>query len=627
MRGRMKIINGLLAGQVLQRDKGGRGGASISGSCAAGGNVEIRVLKAGKVARGHNWAPAGDAERNVFNATLTALRAGGPYRVEFRIRHGRKIVDQLGLDDIFVGDVWILAGQSNMEGIGNLCHAPRPHEKVRAFYMRDEWGIAKEPIHFLGEAVDIVHNEYGSGPDRPSQNALAKRAASFVKGMSPGHAFGLEMLKRTKVPQGLIACAHGGTSMEQWTPAGRDLGGASYYGAMIRRYKKLGQPVAGVVWYQGESDADCDAARVYTDKMKALVAATREDMGLPRLPWVIVQMGRHASPDGGWVWNNVQDQQRCLPEVIRHLDVAPAVDLPLDDGIHIGGDGQLILGRRLARLADRLVHKTTGVKPSLTIKAMELMPTPGARPEAPCTAVRLTYNNVVGKLVSNGRASGFALSNHKGKDTRAIYRTILEGKSVVLCTNLSRHELSMLSVSYGHGRDPVCNISDSDGMSLPVMQEMPIDPEHMPYCENWQSVHLSTVKSLARTGFSAIDRARGWRKAHPRAGFGVLPQGPNEKKTGVFALRKTFSASEALGARLFFGANSPFKIWLNGKAVIQDPAATLPLNIDQYRADLKLRRGRNVLHVAYALSEPGEHLGICVRVGTVEEKVDPRIST
>ena len=71
---------------------------------------------------------------------------------------------------------------------------------------------------------------------------------------------------------------------------------------------------------------------------------------MPKLPWVIVQLGCHAAREDEHSWNSIQEQQRRLPAVIERLDVAPAVDLELDDGIHIGGKSQSILGRRLARL-------------------------------------------------------------------------------------------------------------------------------------------------------------------------------------------------------------------------------------------------------------------------------------
>ncbi len=614
-----------MAGQVLQRDGRGLGRAQVTGSSRANGDVELRVLKGGRAVRGYEWGVVGKSEGRSFRAVLAALRTGGPYRVELRIRKGERTVDGVAVDDIFVGDVWILAGQSNMEGIGNLVHAPKPHANVRAFYMRDEWGVAEEPIHFLGEAVDKVHNGYGDGPDRPSRAVLVERRASFVKGMSPGHVFALEMLKRTRIPQGLIACAHGGTSMTQWSPALRDEGGGSLYGAMLRRYGKLGQPVAGVLWYQGESDANREAAAVYTRNMEKLIAATRRDMGLPRLPWVVVQLGCHAAREDGEAWNSIQEQQRRLPNVIEHLDVAPAIDLELDDGIHIGGKGHRVLGRRLARLADRLVHRARGVKPGIRVRRIELVPTPHARPESLWQSVRITYGNVVDRLRSEGRPTGFALLDDSGRDLQAIYKTTIEGSSVTLHTAMSAYELSILNVSYGYGRSPVCNIADSDGMSIPVMQAVRIDPDHARCCGNWQTARLQGVTNVAAVGHETARAARGWRKAQPRQGFGVLPKPPDLDKMGVYAMRTTLTANEALEALLIFGANSPFKVWLNGKPVLKDLAAGIPIDPGQYKAAMKLKKGKNSLMVAFAPLSAGAHIGICARVGTFEEKVEERM--
>lgn len=619
-----------MTGQVLQRDAQGRGGARISGSCSADGDVEIRVLSAGRVVRGHDWRASEPAEPGAaictYSVTLAGLPLGGPYRVELRVRQGRKVVDRLAVDDIFVGDVWILAGQSNMEGIGNLVHAPKPHPMVRAFYMRDEWGIAQEKLHYLSEAVDIVHNSYGDEPGRPPKEVLEKGRSALVKGVSPGHAFGLDMYRRTGVPQGLIPCAHGGTSMAQWSPALRDKGGASLYGAMMRRYEKLGQPVAGILWYQGESDANATAAAVYTDKMIELVAATRRDMALPMLPWMVVQIGCHASSEDGEHWNRIQEQQRLLPEVIRCLDVAPAIDLELDDGIHIGGKGQLVLGRRLARLADRLIHKTPGVKPGIVLKKIERVPTPSCNVGAECGSVELTYGNVAGKLVSHGRPAGFVLLNDRAQNIHGIYKTTIHGNRVLLHTNLPMCQLDVLSVSYGHGRDPVCTITDSEGMSIPVIHAVPVAPDHMPSCNDWQTTCLSVGTPLVRVTYAKAMGAGDWRKAPPRAGFGVLPKPADSNQTGVFSMRTTLTATEALEALLVFGANAPFKIWLNGRMLLTDAKATMPIKPDLYKAPLKLKRGTNTLLVAFAPPGTGAHYGICARVGTTAAKMDPRVS-
>lgn len=469
----MKITHGLLPGQVLQRNAQNKGSALITGT-AKNGALEYRILKDGKALGKFTWTAAGAAEQQRFILAIGGIPCGGPYQVELRIRDKRKTIDTLSIAEIFVGDVWIAAGQSNMQGVGNLVDAPKPHPQVRAFYTRDEWAVAVEPIHFLAEAVDIFHNGYGNGPKRPRNATLTSQLRDTVKGVSPAHAFALDMRRRTRVPQGIIACAHGGTSMAQWSPALRHQGGAALYGAMMRRYEKLGQQVAGMLWYQGESDADKVAAKIYTQNMKNIVQATRDDMGIPGLPWLIVQIGCHAAADGKY-WNSIQEQQRLLPNEIKNLDVAPAVDLGIDDGIHISGVGQQILGKRLARLAARLVYKDRKEQGSIYLKGVTV-DTKSPKPGDPRTlVVELEYGNVKGKLQSQGLPTGFTMIDRRGNAFPSLYKITLRGNRVLLETGQTMEILKTLAVSYGHDRHPYCNIIDADGMSLPAMQRVAID--------------------------------------------------------------------------------------------------------------------------------------------------------
>lgn len=621
----MKIIHGLMTGQVLQRDKKGRGSATITGSCRAAGEVELRVTRNGTTLPGHDWKVTGSAGDKRFIAELKGLRAGGPYTVELRIRDGRRNADALTVEEVFVGDVWILAGQSNMEGVGNIEDAPRPHPQVRAFFMRDEWGQAEAKLHLLAEAVDSVHNDYGTGGKRPSPSALEKLRKNALKGVGPGFAFGLEMRRRTRVPQGLIACAHGGTSMAQWSPEKKNEGGASLYGAMIRRYEKLGQPVAGVLWYQGESDAIEGDIAVYTDRMKKLVAATRADMKLPKLAWFVVQIGCHACATGGFEWNAVQEQQRRLPDEIDRLVVVPAIDLDLDDGIHISGRAQTTLGTRLARQADRMVHGNHKEKPSIRLKEIRPADCPKGASPALCPSIEVVYANVAGKLKSEGRPTGFAILDSDGNDACAIYRTEISGNRVLLYATLSEYHLEGCALSYGHGRFPYCNITDADGRSLPVMQALPITTDHPAHLLDWQTAQLPGTKSLTRVGYKAASSARSWRKAPPRGAGGVLPKPADEETTGLFVLRTHINATEPLTAWMDFGANIPFKLWLSGKPVLQDPKAAVPFNPREYRAELKLHKGKNELLALVELARPAAFQGIGARVGTEDGEADPRI--
>ena len=67
----------------------------------------------------------------------------------------------------------------------------------------------------------------------------------------------------------------------------------------------------------------------------------------------------------GW---DIQEQQRHLPERIRYLSVVPAVDLELDDSIHLSANGHSLLAKRLARCADRLALGNRKEKPPIMFK-------------------------------------------------------------------------------------------------------------------------------------------------------------------------------------------------------------------------------------------------------------------
>ena len=249
-----------------------------------------------------------------------------------------------------MGDVWVMAGQSNMVGDGQIEQALHPHPLIHAFYAWDEWRMAVEPVHFPAASKDPSHH------DKPitDHREILRAHAKAVKGTGPGLAFARALLRRTGVPQGLIPCAVGGTSMAQWSPSHKGLEGRSLYGAMLRRFRLQGQPVAGVLWYQGEADA-LSGTGGYTRAMRKLVSSVRTDFGNASLPWVIVQLGKthlfSAEESEQAAFLSIREQQRLLPRRIRNLAVVPAIDLPMEDGIHIATEGQNILGVRLARAA------------------------------------------------------------------------------------------------------------------------------------------------------------------------------------------------------------------------------------------------------------------------------------
>lgn len=95
-------------------------------------------------------------------------------------------------------------------------------------------------------------------------------------------------------------------------------------------------------------------------------------------------------------WNSIREQQRLLPGAIKHCFCVPAVDLPLDDLIHLSGAGQALLGRRLAQAMDVLVRGKRGGKAPISLKSVSVQEDPGHV----SYNVIVEFENVEGRLVS-----------------------------------------------------------------------------------------------------------------------------------------------------------------------------------------------------------------------------------
>ena len=210
-----------------------------------------------------------DARVNGPNTAMTAIKfvegkligvpVGGPYSIQCRVEVDRRVVNAT-VSPVFVGDLWVLAGQSNMEGVGDLVDVTPPHARVMLLGMDGKWDQAEEPLHWLVDSPDPVHS--GDPKTRAERSKQAHK--SRRKGAGLGLPFAAAMVDATGIPIGLVASAHGGTSMEQWNPAKKEEGGHSLYGSMLRQFQLAGGKVKGVLWYQGESDAmGGDAWKIY----------------------------------------------------------------------------------------------------------------------------------------------------------------------------------------------------------------------------------------------------------------------------------------------------------------------------------------------------------------------------
>ena len=594
----MEIETGLFTHMVLQRNTRGVCDATITGTAQGSGPVLVRVSGKSKKLKQWDGVKVGKAAGGRFTARVTGLPVGGPYTIELGV--GAK--ESVKVADVLVGDVWIAAGQSNMEGCGEIKWREKKHPMVRAFYMHDAWDVAQEQITNRWICVDQVHADLCGGV-RPPQ--------SPVIGNSPAVSFGQKLHRLSGVPIGLIACAHGGTSMAQWSPELKGLEGKSLYGAMVRRVKKNGGKVAGMIWYQGESDTAPETAAVYTQKMKEFIAAARKDCGNSQMLFVGVQIGRFATAGEAKHWNFVQEQERLLPRIVRNCTFVPAIDLPLDDAIHVGQDGPNRLGRRLAQAAYTLARGKGALPGPIDIKSVKIE---YYKPRNNYSVI-VEFANVVGGLTSgDARPMGFSVTDSSGNPQ--CFAVTLQGNKAILRTGLQKFDLGNATLRYGAGLDPACNVHDEAGRSLPVFGPVALGVPRA-LTEFIRTFDVSSFQPSAAK-LHGLPCPNGEIAFAPRT-FGdrfasMRPEIVKEgEKDQLLYYRTRFDVSEAMGLKIMIGYDGPMKLWFDAQEIAHDPEGTNPALPEQRVVAVQAAAGRHEITVALGTNS-GRAWGIFLRM-------------
>ncbi len=600
----MKLFNGLLDNGVLQRDAANKSNAIFDGECAADGKVVATVKSKGKTVAGFAAKAVGKASKGRFSGTIAGLPVGGPYDISLSIEGAPK--EKCTAKNLLVGDLWIAAGQSNMQGCGWLQHPPKIDPTVRAFYMTDEWKPARDPIHNLWYAIDPVHTLLNGGAPHPVPNPQW--------GTGPSVPFVMAMRKSTGVPQGIIACAHGGTSMDQWNPERAPKEGTGcLYGALLRRLRKNGGKVAGMIWYQGCNDANPNDSILFTQRNKALVKALRKDCHDPRLPVVMVQIARvvnGAAPDGpaARAWESIRDQQRLLPKCIDRLLTVPAIDLALDDNIHLCEADQHLLGWRIAQAmcSMTLGEKEAGPAP---IELCKISTEPDFLGRL---VVIADFDNVVGKLTTGDggpRPCGFALSGSGN-----VFDIRLDGTRAIIRTDLGSNNIDGVSLTYGKGCDPVCNICDESMRSLPAFGPIPLGKPRA-----LETVHAALVSDvmpgagkLEKLAFPKPAQRKDWnlRRIDDSAQLGFLNDREEIVKTagrdGLVWYVVDVEVPEAMKLAFGFGYDGPVKAWFDGREICADPNGINPCVPWKSRGSaMQVAPGKHELLVALGTNNAG----------------------
>ena len=184
------------SGMVLQRGKP----IPVWGTAQPGEKVTILFNK-------KQYSTIADTEGR-WRIDLPKMKAGGPYTLEVKSEEVKS--DGVVLDNILIGDVWLLSGQSNIDVTIERVYPQYSQEidayenpNIRLFRVQNETAVH-------GVKDDIRPTSINWKPVN-KQNAWLFSAV--------GYFLGKRMQEKTKVPQGIIVNSWGGTPIEAWISA------------------------------------------------------------------------------------------------------------------------------------------------------------------------------------------------------------------------------------------------------------------------------------------------------------------------------------------------------------------------------------------------------------------------
>ena len=278
--------------QVVQRNAKNLGTLRVRGKLGeAAHKADALEYRLGTADKPGDWRKL-DAvvKEGAFEASIEAP-AGGWYRLGVRASVGGKPVAESTVERVGVGEVFVVAGQSNSANHG--AEKQTVKSKSVASFDGTHWQPANDP-----------------------QPGASGTGGSFLP------PFGDAISDKFGVPVGLVSCGVGATSVREWLPKGatfpnpptlqgnvRKLTDGTWeskgdlYASFRDRMKPFGpNGFRAVLWHQGESDANQkDATRtlpgkLYREYLEKLITDSRKEIGWDA-PWFVAQASYHVPGD------------------------------------------------------------------------------------------------------------------------------------------------------------------------------------------------------------------------------------------------------------------------------------------------------------------------------------------
>ena len=228
----------------------------------------------------------------------------------------------------------LIIGQSNMAGRGLLSEAkPLSNMGGRLKVLRNgRWQNIYRPVN----------------PDRPFSGTCL--AESFAAKYAEEHE---------GVQVGIIPCADGGTSLNQWREGGLLFDNAVLTAKLAMRTSNL----AAILWHQGEADCAPNLNCLYLEKVSAIMSALRRELGAEDVPLLVGGLGdflkdRAESPNLAY-YPVVNEALRVFAASTERCAFVSAEGLTSNpDNLHFSAEGLHEFGLRYYEAFSAIEDKT-----------------------------------------------------------------------------------------------------------------------------------------------------------------------------------------------------------------------------------------------------------------------------
>jgi sialate O-acetylesterase len=373
--------------------------------------------------------------------------AGGPYTIKIASPG-----DEITLNDVMIGEVWLCSGQSNMEW---------------SYY--NGAGFIKQELPNCYNANIRFFQIPRTASDYPQDDLRAQWKvcdSNSLKAFSAvGYYFGKKLQHDLNVPIGLINSSWGGTPAETWTPAeniynndvlkkaaaeqkevpwGPVKPGLNYNGmiAPIAKYD-----IAGAIWYQGEANVGTNNS--YSQLLITMIDSWRNKWN-KTFPFYYVQIAPYKYGSEN-VCALLQEQQT---KTMSHPKTGMVIVADLIDSVtNIHPSNKRDVGNRLANWAlAETYNKDVGVYKSPLFKKTEIAK----------DKIILSFDNAPNGLMAKDKIiTGFYISGEKEEWLPAEAKIEMD-KIIVWNKNLKQPA----QVRYGFGNTIIGNIFNKEGLPL-----------------------------------------------------------------------------------------------------------------------------------------------------------------